>query len=465
MNVRDTLRSMPRVDELIAYIKAMPQAKSVAHSVLLSCVRERIDSLRQAILDGSVTEIPDYQVLAEEILSEIKIKTCYSLRPVINATGIVLHTNLGRAVLAEEVAEHVKKVAMEYSTLEYSLKEGARGSRHSHIDTLLTDITGAEAAMAVNNNAAAVLLALTAICKNKEVIVSRGELVEIGGAFRVPEIMNLGGAILKEVGTTNKTKISDYENAINENTAALLKVHTSNFKIIGFCESVEADMLSKLAKAHNIPLIYDLGSGLFSDEVANEIIPDEHTVKECLKAGADVVCFSGDKLLGGPQAGIIIGKKEYISAMKQNQFARAVRIDKLTLAALEATLRIYSEDNFPSKNIPTLRNLSITSDELKRKAKLLCSMLNGSRKFSAKVVEVKSQVGGGSAPGIDLDSYAVEIQTLSMSAAELEIRLRKNIMPVIVRIHKDKVLLDVRTIDKKRFCDIEQAFITIFGDK
>ena len=465
MNLRDTLRSMPRVDELTAYIKNMPQAKSVAYSVLLSCVRERIDSLRQDVLAGKVTQIPQREVLAEDILADVKARTCYSLRPVINATGIVLHTNLGRAVLAEEVAEHVKRVAMEYSTLEYSLKAGARGSRHSHIDTLLTEMTGAEAAMAVNNNAAAVLLALTAICKGKEVVVSRGELVEIGGAFRVPEIMNLGGAILKEVGTTNKTKITDYEGAINENTAALLKVHTSNFKMIGFCESVEADELAKLAHAHNIPLIYDLGSGLFGDEETSEIIPDEHTVMECIRAGADVVCFSGDKLLGGPQAGIIIGKKEYIAAMKQNQFARAVRIDKLTLAALEATLRIYSENNSPSKNIPTLKNLTVSQAELKQKAETLCAQLDGSKKYTARVVRVQSQVGGGSAPGVDLESFAVEIEAATMTAAELEYRLRKNVMPIIVRIHKEKILIDVRTVDQKRFFDVAQAFKTIFGEK
>jgi len=463
MSNQNALRSLPRVDELTTYIKSKPQAKSVAYSVLLSCVRNSLNTIRENILNGTISNIPDIETLANDIIAEIKIKTCYNLRPVINATGIVLHTNLGRAILSEEVAEHVKRVAMEYSTLEYSLKEGARGSRHSHIDSLLTEITGAESAMAVNNNAAAVLLALTSMCKDKEVVVSRGELVEIGGAFRVPEIMNLGGAILKEVGTTNKTKISDYEKAINENTAALLKVHTSNFKIIGFCESVEADELSKLAKAYNIPLIYDLGSGLFGDEVATDILPDEHTVKECIKAGADVVCFSGDKLLGGPQAGIIIGKKQYIARMKQNQFARAVRIDKLTLAALEATLKIYSESSAPENLIPTLKNLAISTQDLQKKAESLLSMLDINSNFSANIVSVKSQVGGGSAPGVDLNSFAVEIDPKYISAAELEISLRKNIIPIIARIQKDKILLDVRTIDEKRFIDVKDALNIIFG--
>jgi len=461
MNIRDTLRSMPRVDELTAYIKTKPQAHSVAYSVVLSCVREKLDAVRQGILCGAISAIPDKNTLASEILDGLKFKSAYSLRPVINATGIVLHTNLGRAVLAEEVAEHVKEVAMEYSTLEYSVKDGARGNRHAHMDALLCEITGAESAIAVNNNAAAVLLALTTMCKGKEVVVSRGELVEIGGAFRVPEIMNLGGAILKEVGTTNKTKVFDYENAINENTAALLKVHTSNFKMIGFCESVEAEELARVAHAHGLPLVYDLGSGLLSDEVST-VIPDERMVKQCIRAGADVVCFSGDKLLGGPQAGIIVGKKEYISAMKQNPFARAVRIDKLTLAALEATLRLYSDGR--AQTIPTVKNLTVSAEELKEKANALCARLAWSKGFSARVVKVNSQVGGGSAPGIDLTSYAVEIAPSEWSVDELEYKLRVSEIPIVVRIHKDKILLDCRTISEKRFADVERAFRAIFGE-
>lgn len=463
MNKQDILRNMPRVDDIIAKVRSEQRAAGISYAELLACVRRTLDDVRKGVLAEEITALPTVSEIVQKTLKTAAAECSHNLRPVINATGVVLHTNLGRAVLAQAAAENVKQVAMQYSTLEYSLDQGGRGSRHDHIESLICKLTGAEAAMAVNNNAAAVMLMLAAICKDSEVVVSRGELVEIGGSFRVPEIMSMSGATLREVGTTNKTKPSDYKDAVNENTSALLKVHTSNFKIVGFSETVGIEQLAEIGREVGKPVLYDLGSGLMVDNTLVNI-ENEISVKDCVKAGADVVCFSADKLMGGPQAGIIIGRKKYIEAMKKHQFARVVRIDKMTLAALEATLRIYLDPDRVFKEIPTLANLSANKADLKMRANKLNSMLPDRKDdFSSAVKAAETQVGGGSAPGELLPSYVVQISPLSISAAELETALRENEIPVIARIHKGKVLLDPRTVSDSQFADIAKAFESIFA--
>ena len=470
MEKRELLRNIPRVDEIIDLtFKAYNENEEIRSCVgvlsletIRTHVRDVIDTLRQDILLDKVTALPEKQDIVDKILQKIMRVFTPSLRNVINATGIVLHTNLGRSPLPQAVADVVSKIATGYSTLEYSVADGGRGSRHDHVESLICKITGAEAALAVNNNAAAVMLMLAALCKDKEVVVSRGELVEIGGSFRVPEIMAMSGATLKEVGTTNKTKPNDYLNAVNENTAALLKVHTSNFKIIGFSESVEIDKLAELGKKVNLPVFYDLGSGLLvKPEKVN--IADDLCVQDCIKAGADLVCFSGDKLLGGPQAGIIAGKKKFIDAIKKHQFARVVRIDKLTIAALEATLKLYLNENDAIQNIPVLKNLAADKTTLKNDAKKLHDLIAGKKGFNASVKLAETQVGGGSAPGQLLPTYVVAIEPTAMSASELEQKLRLYATPIITRVHENRVLIDTRTlVDYSQYETIAQAFDEIF---
>ncbi len=451
---QELLRQIPRVDDVAA--AAQNEGGQTAYASLVKCAREEIENIRQSVLEGKTQQIPPLSLIVKNVLESVLAQCRYSLRPLINATGVVLHTNLGRAPLAKRAAEHIKEVSLNYSNLEYDLCEGVRGSRHSHVEKLLCSLTGAQSAMVVNNNAAAVFLTLAALCKGGEVVVSRGELVEIGGSFRVPEIMALSGAVLKEVGTTNKTKLSDYKRAVRQESAALLKVHTSNFKIVGFTEGVALEELAILAKEKNLPLIYDLGSGLMTEEKLLGV-NGELTAKENLAKGADVVCFSGDKLLGGPQAGIIAGKTKYIEEIKRHQLARVLRIDKLTLAALESTLQIYSEKR-ELKEIPLLKALSATQEELKEKAYKLLNLLPPAKDaYKAALVPSQGQAGGGSAPNEELPSWAVEITPFSLTAAALEKALRMQEIPVICRIHKGKVLLDARTVAEEEFEDVALA--------
>ena len=332
------------------------------------------------------------------------------MRRVINATGTVLHTNLGRAVVSKKATEAIINVAYNYSNLEYDLKKGDRGDRQSHIEKLITELTGCEAAMVVNNNAAATVIVLATLASEKEVIISRGELIEIGGSFRIPDVMLQSRAILKEIGTTNKTKLSDYKNAIVDGvTGAIMKVHTSNYKVVGFTEEAKLDELVPLGNQYDIPVIYDMGNGLFVD--LNEYGIDEPTVPNLVKDNADVILFSGDKLLGGPQSGIIIGKAKYINKMKKHPLARAFRVDKFTIAALTATLFEYFDVKKAKKNIPILHMITISKDELKEKANILKEKLakKVSKDVSFSVEEVKDQVGGGTAPDVYIDGYAVSI--------------------------------------------------------
>lgn len=448
MEKNELLRAIPKVDTLLA----MPLL--IGQSGVTEAARAELDALREAILHGDLTALPTLDVLGDRVLARMEQNARFHLRPVINGTGVILHTNLGRACMAKAATQAVAKVAGGYSTLEYKVEEGCRGSRHDHISDLVCKLTGAEAAIAVNNNAAAVLLVLSALTKGKEVILSRGELVEIGGSFRVPEVMEQGGAILREVGTTNKTHLSDYENAITPETGALLKVHTSNYRIMGFTETPSLAELTELAHKQDLPLIEDLGSGALV-RLEQFGILDEPCVLASAQAGADVVTFSGDKLLGGPQAGIIIGKKKYIDVVKKHPLARAMRIDKLTLAALEATLRIYLE---PARleEIPVLAMLGASETALHEKAAKLAEMTGELRDAVLEVVPTQGQVGGGSVPTHLLPSWAVAVMPQA-GAEVLEERLRQIDPPIVGRIYKGQYLLDVRTLFEDDFAYIAQA--------
>jgi len=460
MNKNSSLRYLPKVDELLEEEKIVEKILANPRTLVLESIREAIDGVRKKIISGDYRE-ENSLLIKEDVLKDalniLKKKSAYNLRSVINGTGVVLHTNLGRALLSQAAVERILEVAGNYSTLEYDLKSGKRGLRYSHIEEIICKITGAEAAFVVNNNAAAVLLALNTLSQGKEAIVSRGQLVEIGGSFRVPDVMRQSGAILKEVGTTNKTHLRDYENNINENTGVLLKVHTSNYRILGFTQEVPGEEMAELGKRKGIPLLEDIGSGTLID-FSKFGMGGEPTVQEAIKY-ADVVTFSGDKMLGGPQAGVIIGKKKYLDQMKKNPFTRAFRVDKMTLAGLEATFRHYLDFDEAIKMVPTLRFLTASPESLKERAEMLAEMINRSIDgFDIRVEKGESQVGGGSMPLEKLPTYLVSIGGGNLSSSKLEIGLRENIPPIIARINEEKVILDVRTILDGQFGAIEEAF-------
>lgn len=444
------LRQIPKIDDILRQPLLEEAAQHCSYNLLLESARETLDSLRHRILEEETPSLALADI-CQDVLSLAEEKNTMSLRPVINGTGIILHTNLGRARLSDRAVEAIQSIAQDYNTLEYNLKKGSRGSRYDHIEALIAKITGAEDAIAVNNNAAAVLLVLSTMAKGKEVITSRGELVEIGGAFRVPDIMEQSGGVLVEVGTTNKTHPSDYEKAIGPETGALLKVHTSNFKIVGFSQEVTLEEMVEMGHAHNIPVIYDLGSGSLI-RLENYGIQDEPNVLDALKAGADVISFSGDKLLGGPQAGIIIGKREYIEQMKKNPLTRAFRIDKLTLAALEATLRDYLDPEVALRSIPTLQMISATPEELQEKGQALYELLaQNPQGYTVELDHDFGQIGGGSVPTQMIPSVVVALRPQHCSLDQLEQRLRRAPLPVVARISRERLLLDVRTIDARHF--------------
>ena len=448
------LRGLPKIDELLLDEQLVFFMESTPRSVVVDAAREIIDELRREILSGEREDTPEKDELIAEICDRITGKKKRNLRTLINATGVVLHTNLGRSNLCRAAVESVTAVADSYSNLEYDLKKGARGLRHDHVEKIIAKITGAEAAMVVNNNAAATMLCLSAMAFGKEVITSRGELVEIGGSFRNPEIMEQSGAHLKEVGTTNKTKPSDYRNAYDpEKTGALMKVHTSNYRILGFTQEVTLKEMVDLGKEMNLPVIYDMGSGLMADLTRYGV--DEPTVLDAVNDGADVVLFSGDKLLGGPQGGILIGKKEYIDRMKKHPLARAFRVDKMTLAAMEATFFEYLDMENAKKTIPVLQMITVSGEELQNKADRLIEAIKvRTDAFTLGSEPCKDQVGGGSAPTVRLNGIAVSIASDTVPAERLERLFRRAETPVIVRVAHDKVLLSVRTIKEE---EIETA--------
>lgn len=457
---------LPSVDEVLGNEKIKNVLEEYPRTLVLESVRQAIDEKRKLIinLDNNDKEIKiRFEDIIRDSIIKIKINYSLSLKKVINGTGVILHTNLGRTLLSESIKDEVWGIASRYSNLEYNIDTGERGSRYVHLVDMIKRLTGAEDVLVVNNNAAAVLLALNTLAKDGEAIVSRGELVEVGGSFRIPSIMSLSGAKLVEVGATNKTHISDYEEVISENTKVLMKVHTSNYKILGFTENVEIDNLSLLSKKYNIPLIEDLGSGVFID-LSKYGLSYEPTVLDSINKGADIVTFSGDKMLGGPQAGIIVGKKEYIQKMKKNQLTRALRVDKITICALEATLRIYLDEHKAIRDIPTLRMLTYTIEELHKKVNKLFNLLNGLNLDAQISIEDNfSQVGGGSMPIEKLKTFVISIIPNKMSVSSLERKLRLSNSNIIGRIYENKYILDVRTIFEDEFEIIARELNILIG--
>lgn len=448
MNKKELFAKIPAVDKIMLKKEIIDLEKKYPRNFITEIVRNELESLRKKILN--LKENENLDIKEEEILIGIikNVEKNYKLklRSVINASGVVIHTNLGRSLISEEIAKHMIEVATKYNNLEYDIENGKRGSRYDHLEKIIKKITNAEDVLVVNNNAAAVMLVLSSLAKDKEVIVSRGELVEIGGSFRVPSVMEQSGAKLIEVGTTNKTYAKDYENEINENTAAIMKVHTSNFRVLGFTKSPTLKELKETSEKFKIPFIEDLGSGLFID-ISKYGLTYEPTVKDSIDAGVDIVTFSGDKMLGGPQAGIIVGKKEYIEKMKKNQLTRALRVDKFTIAALEATLRVYLNEEDALNKIPTLKMLTQNKEKIRLKAENLISKINVSNEIAnIKIKEDESQVGGGSMPLERIKTFVVSIIPKKISVAKLEKLLRIFEPHIIARISEDSYILDLRTV-------------------
>ena len=448
--MNELLRKLPKVDDLLRAPELADACREYGENPVTDAIRREVEKLRRGLLAGELDALPERSEILHRIALGVRRESLPSFRRVVNGTGIVLHTNLGRASLSEKAARAAAEAAMGYSNLEYNLETGSRGSRYSHVEPLLCRLTGAESALVVNNNAAAVLLTLSALTQGGQVPVSRGELVEIGGSFRVPEIMEACGAQLKEVGATNKTHLSDYENAIGPDTRAIMKVHTSNYRIVGFTGTPALADLVELGHRHGLPVIEDLGSGSLLD-LEQFGLQGEPTVRDSIKAGVDVVCFSGDKLLGGPQAGIILGRKIYIDRLKKHPLTRAVRVDKMTLAALEATLRTYAAGK--EEEIPVIAMLGAANEELRRKAEKLHSLLTRAG-IETVIVPTAGQVGGGSVPGQDLPSWAV---AFGGNVNALEEKLRLGPTPIIGRIHEGQYLLDVRTLWEEDFPIIVEA--------
>jgi len=436
-------RHLPSVDKVLSDERLKQLDETYPHILLVNLVRQRLEHDRLSITLGN--PCPSIDEIVESVSAQVYALESPSLRPVINATGVLLHTNLGRAPLSKEATAAMDTVARGYCNLEYDLDSGVRGSRHTHIEQILCQLTGSEAALVVNNNASGVLLGLTALAKKKEVIVSRSQAVEIGGGFRIPDVMRQSGAKLIEVGTTNCTYITDYEQAINPRTAALMRVHSSNFRLMGFTHEVTFEELMTIGNQNNLPVLDDLGSGCFLNTTAFGLDP-EPMVQQSVAAGAGLTFFSGDKLVGGPQAGIIVGKKQLVDRLKKHPLARAARIDKIRLAGLVVTLIHYLKDEAATK-VPVWRMISATLDEIDQRARWWAEALGG----LAQVVEGESMVGGGSLPGGTLPTKLVAIsgkgrrksQSIAQTLAE---RLRNGEPPVIGRISDNVLLLDPRTV-------------------
>jgi L-seryl-tRNA(Ser) seleniumtransferase len=441
------LRNLPAVNEILSEEALRRCATTHAHDVMVDAVRAELADVRRQILDRSEGNgTPDAATIAARVAARLSAESSPGFRPVINATGIVLHTNLGRAPMAEEAANAAAEAARGYLNLELDLSTGKRSSRQAVIRDRLRRLTGAESATAVNNNAAATVIALRALCRRKEVILSRGQLIEIGGSFRIPEIMGVSGARLREVGTTNITRLADYERAIGPDTGALLRVHASNYRVRGFTKSVPLTELVELGHKHGLPVIDDVGSGALLD-FARFGFDGEPVVRDSIAAGADLVLFSGDKLLGGPQAGLIVGRRTFVQRIEKDPLMRAFRLDKMVLAALEATLRLYLNEARALRDVPVLRLLSVPLDELRRRAVALAEQLRsmpGIKSVAAR--EDDSAVGGGSLPDQTLRTLVVEIEASGLDDTALAERLRTGTPAVIGRLHGGKVLFDVRTV-------------------
>jgi L-seryl-tRNA(Ser) seleniumtransferase len=457
------LRRLPAVDEFLRHLQVQAWVAQFSRATVIAAVRQVLQSCRQTILhttDAAALEalplaLPALLPQIETLL--LKTQT-YSLQRLINATGVIVHTNLGRSLLAPAAVANLQEVAQSYSNLEYDLERGERGERSAHLEVQLTALTGAEAALVVNNNAAAVFLALQALAAGKEVIVSRGQLIEIGGSFRIPDIMRSSGAILREVGTTNKTHLRDYAQAVSEQTALLLRVHTSNYRIVGFTSEVPLPDLVALGHRHSIPVLEDLGSGTLMD-LRQFGLYDEPTVAEIVAGGVDLVTFSGDKMLGGPQAGILVGKTSYIEAVRRHPLHRALRVDKFTIAALEATLKLYTDPQRASREIPTLAMLSMSPQMVARRARRLQRLLpvHVREAYRPQMLDGNSAVGGGALPLAHLPTRLLAVRPTFCSVSELERRLRAQQPALIGRIAQDHFLLDLRTVQEREIPDVATA--------
>jgi len=459
---KELLQNLPKIDEMMLLMEKGERLAGVPRELVKEACRSVVEELRGRILadagGGRGLRLPTKEAAAERAAGIIDGFGAYHLRRVINATGVILHTNLGRAPLCREALERVVEVARGYSNLEYDLEKGERGLRYDHVRRLLCALTGAEDALVVNNNAAAVLLVLNSLAEGKEAIVSRGELIEIGGEFRVPEVMAKSGARMQEVGTTNRTRLADYERAIGPETGLILKVHTSNFRIVGFTEEAGLASLVELGKKHGLPVMDDMGSGCFI-ELDRYGLEREPTVRDSVATGVDAVTFSGDKLLGGPQAGIILGKRDTLERIRRNPLNRALRIDKLTLAALEATMVKYLRPDEALAGIRVLKALTEPLDGVRKRARRLAAVLRRSlpEGLSVALVDGVSMAGGGALPTREIPTVLVGVRAAALSAAALEERLRRGETPIIVRVADDRVLLDLRTIDADEFPAIRDA--------
>ena len=449
MNERQKLlRNLPAVDRVLKEQVLKKMVAELPQEMVSGAVQQVVATLRSEVLKQGIVDQDQLDPLAVARLAAGHCQRLLdpSLRKVINATGTLLHTNLGRAPLAEQALLAIKDVAEGYSNLEFDLEEGCRGHRYSHVEKLLTQLTGAESALVVNNNSGAVLLALSALGAGREAIVSRGELVEIGGAFRIPDVMEAGGVQLREVGTSNRTHLRDYENAVTENTALLLKVHTSNYRIVGFTKDVPARELLPLAAEKNLILMEDLGSGLLVD-LGHYGLEAEPTVPQVVKAGVDVITFSGDKLLGGPQAGLVVGKKKYLDKLRNHPLARALRIDKLTLAALEATLRLYLKPEVALRELPVLRMFAADPQWQRQRCEALLRQLSEAGiEAELQLIEDVSRVGGGAMPLTELPDWALKIRPIRGSVATLAQRLREQRPAVVTRAQDDALLVNLRAV-------------------
>ena len=454
-------RNLPSVNDVVAAASLRDSAH--AHERIVAAVRAELDALRARIGEGvSLDGRADADSIAGRVAEHLERDGRSKLRPVVNATGVVLHTNLGRAPMAAAAAQAAYAAAHGYLNLELDLETGKRSSRQDAVRDWICRLTGAESATAVNNCAAATVIVLRALAAGKEVIVSRGQLIEIGGSFRIPEIMAVSGAVLREVGATNITRIADYERALGPITGALMRVHTSNYRVTGFTKAVSLADLVALGKKHGVPVIDDVGSGALYD-FGRLGLPGEPSPRESIAAGADLTLFSGDKLLGGPQAGVIAGRKEWIQKIEKDPLMRAFRLDKMTLAALEATLRLYLNEDQAAREIPVLRLLSLPLEELRRRAEALAERLRTAPGLTASAREDSAYVGGGSLPDQVLTTWVVEVEAAGVSDAEMARRLRTGDPAVMGRLQGGKLLLDVRTVFPEQEARLMEAVIDAAG--
>ncbi|MEL7499659.1 MAG: L-seryl-tRNA(Sec) selenium transferase [Planctomycetota bacterium] len=452
-------RNLPSVSELLEHPQLKQMVDRASHNFVVDGARKFLDDFRQQVKDATDDiRVPTPNEMASQIADWLTDRDKPYLRPVINATGIVLHTGLGRAPLANEAQDAVREISQGYASVEIDAATGERGQRVKAVERLLCELTGAEAAVVVNNNAAATMLTLAAMAKGKQVIVSRGQLIEIGGSYRLPDVMECSGAVLKEVGTTNKTRPSDYENAINEETGGLLKVHPSNYEIVGFTQTVSTKDMVAIGKRHGTPVIDDVGSGALIDFRQFGLM-DEPVVRDSISDGADLVLFSGDKLIGGPQCGIVVGKAKYIQRLLEDSLMRAFRVGKMTLAALAATLRLYRDVDQAKQSVPILRMLSMPLDNLKLRAdKLVTQIAHLKCLATCEAVEDQSMLGGGSLPTQKFATWCVAVTPSEGSVNRLADRIRQVKTPILGRVAKDRLLLDLRTIQVGDDTQVVEAF-------